>query len=132
MAIGNPSIHPFVCLANRRFHLTVLNPTFVTGPVLSSVEHGSAIVWQNVHFDIFFCIFVKQIVCRMLSILTFPAAPKACVGVVDVRDVARAHLIALPEREETNGQRILVTHGRPVWFADMLRWLRGHFQRKGD
>lgn len=53
---------------DSRYQLTVLNPTFVTGPCLSTVEHGSA-----------------TIIGRMMSAATFLAAPKVCLGVVDVR-----------------------------------------------
>jgi len=73
---------------------------------------------------------LPQIIGRIMAFLTFPAAPKVCLGVVDVRDVARAHLLAL-QREDANGQRVLITHDRPVWFSDMAKWLRREFGRKG-
>jgi nucleoside-diphosphate-sugar epimerase len=96
-----------------KFELTVLNPTFITGPVLSSVEHGSA-----------------TIIGRMMDFRTFLAAPKACLGVVDVRDVARAHILAMTN-EKTNGERILITHTLPVWFKDMKNWLHEEFKNDG-
>ncbi|CAD5224378.1 unnamed protein product [Bursaphelenchus okinawaensis] len=98
---------------SSRFELTVLNPTFITGPVLSSVEHGSA-----------------TILARMMDFRTFLAAPRACLGVVDVRDVARAHILALKE-PKTNGRRILVTHTRPTWFFEMRNWLMEEFKDQG-
>ncbi|KAK0405651.1 hypothetical protein QR680_018113 [Steinernema hermaphroditum] len=97
----------------ERFELTVINPTFVTGPVLSDQEHGSATV-----------------IGRMMNMRTYLASPKICLGVVDVRDVAVAHIRAL-ERPETNGQRILVTHTSPVWFGDMANWLHEEFSPRG-
>lgn len=96
-----------------KFELTVLNPTFITGPVFSTVEHGSA-----------------TIVGRMMDFRTFLAAPKACLGVVDVRDVARAHILAM-ENPKTNGERILITHTLPVWFSDMRDWLMEEFKDAG-
>lgn len=96
-----------------RYQLTVLNPTFITGPVLSTVEHGSA-----------------TIIGRMMNFTTFLAAPKACLGVVDVRDVARAHILAMTN-EKTDGQRILITHERPTWFKDMRNWLLEEFKSHG-
>ncbi|CAD5232237.1 unnamed protein product [Bursaphelenchus xylophilus] len=96
-----------------RFEMTVLNPTFITGPVLSSVQHGSA-----------------TILARMMDFRTFLAAPRACLGVVDVRDVARAHIIALKE-PKTNGQRILITHSRPTWFFEIRDWLMEEFKDQG-
>ena len=96
-----------------RFAFTVLNPTFVTGPVLSSVEHGSA-----------------TIISRMMDIRTFLASPKVCLGVVDVRDVAKAHILAL-STPESDGERILITHETPTWFADFRNWLSKEFKHYG-
>uniref|UniRef100_A0AC34F2P5 NAD-dependent epimerase/dehydratase domain-containing protein n=1 Tax=Panagrolaimus sp. ES5 TaxID=591445 RepID=A0AC34F2P5_9BILA len=96
-----------------KFELTVLNPTFITGPVLSTVEHGSA-----------------TIIGRMMDFRTFLAAPKACLGVVDVRDVAKAHILAMTN-EKTNGERILITHTQPTWFRDMRDWLMEEFKEDG-
>lgn len=91
----------------------MLNPTFITGPVLSTVEHGSA-----------------TIIGRMMNFSTFLASPKACLGVVDVRDVARAHILALTN-EKTDGERILITHERPTWFGDIRDWLHEEFKNHG-
>ncbi|VDD88733.1 unnamed protein product [Enterobius vermicularis] len=76
---------------SNRFQLTVLNPTFVVGPVLSDQGHGSA-----------------TIISRMMSYKTYLAAPKVSLGMVDVRDVATAHIRAMTT-PETNGERILIT-----------------------
>jgi nucleoside-diphosphate-sugar epimerase len=78
------------------------------------VEHGSA-----------------TIIGRMMNFATFLAAPKACLGVVDVRDVARAHLLALTN-SNTDGERILITHEKPVWFKDMRNWLMEEFKGHGE
>lgn len=100
-------------LGSDRFALTVLNPTFVTGPVLSSCEHGSA-----------------TIVSRMMDWRTYLAAPKVSLGVVDVRDVAVAHAEAL-KRPETDGERILITSQPSVWMRDWTRWLAEEFAPLG-
>ncbi|PAV80723.1 hypothetical protein WR25_03317 [Diploscapter pachys] len=97
----------------NKFDLTILNPTFITGPVLSNVKHGSA-----------------TIISRMMDYRTFLAAPKASLGVVDVRDVARAHVDAL-SNPKTNGQRILITSQPSVWFSDWRKWLQEEFGNKG-
>lgn len=49
---------------------------------------------------------------------------------VDVRDVAEAHVRAL-ERSETDGERILITACPSAWFADIARWLKREFKRYG-
>ncbi|KAI6215653.1 NAD dependent epimerase/dehydratase family protein [Aphelenchoides besseyi] len=99
--------------ADSRYQLTCLNPTFVTGPCLSSVEHGSA-----------------TIIGRMMNFTTFLAAPKVCLGFVDVRDVAKAHVLAMIN-PKTDGERILITHEQPVWFADVRNWLMKEFKNHG-
>lgn len=78
------------------------------------MEHGSA-----------------TIIGRMMNFSTFLAAPKACLGVVDVRDVARAHILAMTN-EKTDGQRILITHERPTWFKDIRDWLIAEFKSHGE
>lgn len=65
-----------------------------------------------------------------MNFSTFLAAPKACLGVVDVRDVARAHILAMTN-EKTDGERILITHERPTWFKDMRDWLMEEFKSHG-
>ncbi|KAK6731179.1 hypothetical protein RB195_007564 [Necator americanus] len=95
-----------------RFALTVLNPTFIIGPVLSDCENGSA-----------------TIIGRMMDCRTYLSSPKVSLGIVDVRDVAKAHVEALT-RKETDGERILIS-ARSVWFKDMARWLRREFKKMG-
>ncbi|WKY16150.1 hypothetical protein Q1695_001104 [Nippostrongylus brasiliensis] len=97
---------------NTRFSLTVLNPTFIIGPVLSDSENGSCTV-----------------IGRIMDFRTYLASPKVSLGVVDVRDVARAHVEAL-KRPETDGERILIS-ARSVWFKEMMDWLRKEFKHMG-
>ncbi|GMT04091.1 hypothetical protein PENTCL1PPCAC_26265 [Pristionchus entomophagus] len=96
---------------SSRFSLTVLNPTLVFGPVLSDVDHGCA-----------------TILARMMKRTTNLAQPKVSLGLVDVRDVAEAHVRCL-ERPETDGERILVTASPSAWYADIARWLNQEFGR---
>uniref|UniRef100_A0A0R3RJD9 Epimerase domain-containing protein n=1 Tax=Elaeophora elaphi TaxID=1147741 RepID=A0A0R3RJD9_9BILA len=98
---------------NSRFQLTVLNPSFVVGPVLSDQRHGSA-----------------KIIRRMMDYHTFPAAPKVSLGMVDVRDVARAHIRAM-ECANCNGERILITTTPSVWLSQLTRWLNDEFKNQG-
>lgn len=65
-----------------------------------------------------------------MDIRTYLASPRASVGVVDVRDVARAHVIAMRE-PQSDGQRILVTAQPSVWFGDMAQWLAEEFRPQG-
>ena len=88
----------------------MLNPTLIIGPLLSDADSGSATV-SYATLRPQYCRIVNkctmlpherecsqkryrkfQIVGRMLSFTTFLAAPPMYVGVVDVRDVATAHV----------------------------------------
>lgn len=84
--------------------LTVLNPVLVLGPALDGY-YGSSL----------------QVVERVLAGRD-PMLPRVGFPVVDVRDVAQAHLRAL-ERPESAGQRILLAD-RFLWFRDLADLLR--------
>ncbi|EJW75664.1 hypothetical protein WUBG_13429 [Wuchereria bancrofti] len=49
---------------------------------------------------------------------------------VDVRDVARAHIRAM-ECANCNGERILITATPSVWFSQLTRWLHDEFKSQG-
>ncbi len=72
--------------------LTVMNPSFVVGPLLND-DLGTS------------CTLIKQFFDGK-----FPAVPELCFGIVDVRDVAEAHINAM-ERETANGKRYLLSAG---------------------
>lgn len=61
---------------------------------------------------------------------TFPAAPKVSLGMVDVRDVARAHIRAM-ESGICDGERILITSIPSVWFSQITQWLSEEFKSQG-
>uniref|UniRef100_A0A158R515 3Beta_HSD domain-containing protein n=1 Tax=Syphacia muris TaxID=451379 RepID=A0A158R515_9BILA len=103
---------------SNRFQLTVLNPTFIIGPVLSDIQHGSAIEESF------------KIIGRMMDYKTFLAAPKVPLGMVDVRDVAAAHIKAM-RSSATDGRRLLITSTPTVWFGDLTEWLRQEFSSQG-
>lgn len=89
---------------NPGLAMTVINPALVLGPPLDRT-FGSSV----------------GLVRRILSGRD-PLVPALGFGVVDVRDVALAHLRAL-ERPGTAGKRYLVVAGS-MWMADMARVLR--------
>ncbi|VDN41785.1 unnamed protein product [Gongylonema pulchrum] len=55
-----------------------------------------------------------------------PAVPAVQFGLVDVRDVALAHIRAMCE-PRSDGQRILVTSQPSFWFIDIANVLRHEF-----
>ena len=87
--------------------LAVINPVLVTGPLLDG-SHGASV----------------GLVRRMLT-GGFPALPRAGFGVVDVRDVARAHVEAMT-REAAGGERFIPSE-RWMWLAEMAGVLKDRF-----
>jgi dihydroflavonol-4-reductase len=81
--------------------LTCINPTLVVGPPLDT-DYGTSI----------------EVVERLLRGKD-PMLPNVGFGMVDVRDVATAHVRAL-DVPESIGQRIIL-NDRFLWFADMAR-----------
>ncbi|VDN41575.1 unnamed protein product [Gongylonema pulchrum] len=59
-----------------------------------------------------------------------PAVPAVQFGLVDVRDVAQAHIRAMCE-PRSDGQRILVTSQPSFWFIDIANVLRHEFSSQG-
>ena len=87
--------------------LAVVNPVLVTGPLLNG-SHGASV----------------GLVRRMMT-GGFPALPRAGFGVVDVRDVASAHVAAM-ERDEAEGERFIVSE-RWMWLREVAEVLQERF-----
>ena len=90
-----------------RFSLVTLCPALVLGPV-----------YTRVHLR------TSPTVLHDLVSGKFPATPNFCWGIVDVRDVAEAHVIAL-ENPKTSG-RYLCSH-QALWMYQMVDILRPLF-----
>ncbi|KAK6111979.1 NAD dependent epimerase/dehydratase family protein [Brugia pahangi] len=93
------------------FSLTVLNPSLIVGPSLQNAK-GSSIM----------------IISRFMdgSMLAYPLMK---LGLIDVRDAARAHILAMKETK-CNGQRILIT-AETLSFQQIANILREEFADKG-
>jgi dihydroflavonol-4-reductase len=92
--------------------LVAVNPTAVFGPALGPKLSGSVEVMQ-----------------KMLNGES-PAAPRLSFGVVDVRDVADLHLLAMTN-PAANGQRFLAVAGPSVPFVELSQILRKHLGQRG-
>ncbi len=75
-------------------------------------------------------LFVLQIIARFMDMRKAAAAPQMSLGFVDVRDVARAHIIAMTN-DRSDGHRILITNQPSIWFADILKIIRKEFRMQG-
>uniref|UniRef100_A0A915Q3U0 NAD-dependent epimerase/dehydratase domain-containing protein n=1 Tax=Setaria digitata TaxID=48799 RepID=A0A915Q3U0_9BILA len=93
------------------FSLTVLNPTLIIGPLLQNANGASATIISR---------FVDG---------SMPAYPSMKLGVVDVRDVARAHILAMKE-PKSNGERILI-NAEILSFRQIAKILRKEFSGYG-
>uniref|UniRef100_A0A0N5D0L4 Epimerase domain-containing protein n=1 Tax=Thelazia callipaeda TaxID=103827 RepID=A0A0N5D0L4_THECL len=102
----------FVDKEKVKFKLTVINPSFVLGPLLHNVQ-GTSI----------------QLMRRFLS-NEIPAVPAVQFGLVDVRDVAQAHIRAMREAR-SDGLRILVTSQTSYSFLQIASILRKEFSSQG-
>ena len=89
------------------FSLVAINPVFVLGPVYSRVHARSS---PSMIRD---CLRRKM-----------PGAPRLRMAIVDVRDVATAHVNAL-ENENASGRYILYNDGR--WMKDVATAIKNRF-----
>jgi dihydroflavonol-4-reductase len=96
--------------AREKLRLTVLNPAFILGPLLDD-RFGASVQ------------LVRRILCGR-----DPMLPRLGLSVVDVRDVATAHLRAL-EREDTEGQRFILASGS-LWLTDWGKILKTIYPRR--
>ncbi len=94
------------------FRMATINPGLIFGPSMVSTEFSSG--------D-----YPRRLLTGKLKEI-----PKICFPIVDVRDVAMAHIEAL-ERPSSNGQRYICYSGEIFWVEDMARVLREEFGKHG-
>jgi len=98
--------------AEHKFKLTTINPGFIFGPALINTDFSSGDV-------------IRQILTGDLI-----ALPKMHNAIVDVRDVALAHVSAI-ELPNTDGQRYLCVSKDHLWFSDISNILQKEFGKYG-
>ena len=101
----------FVARQWPALHYASVNPGLVLGPLLDSDAGSSADLIAS-------CLRGK-----------YPGCPRLSFPVVDVRDVALAHRLAL-ESEAACGGRFLATSGA-VWFKDLMRPIKDSLGARG-
>ncbi len=92
-------------------NMTTINPVAVLGPAMSADVSASLEL-------------VSQPMLKKL-----PLIPRISFGIVDVRDVADAHVLAL-ENPAAIGERFIVTD-EVLWFADVMDVLREAYPKRG-
>jgi nucleoside-diphosphate-sugar epimerase len=95
----------------RALELVTVNPGVVLGPILDTDFSTSGEI-------------VKKLLCREM-----PGCANVGWAMVDVRDVAKMHLLALTKKEAA-GQRFICAGGH-AWMIDVARILDRHFRPKG-
>ena len=94
----------FMEMENPDFSLTVINPVLVMGPSLSKdVGTSNSLVKNMINGSV-------------------PGTPKIHIGIVDVRDVASAHILAM-ESSAADGERIIVSE-KELWVHEVAAILR--------
>jgi len=95
-----------------RFKLTTINPGYIFGPSIINTDFASGdMIRQLLTGDIL-------------------AIPKLHMPIVDVRDAARAHIIAI-ETDAADGQRYLCCNGDALWLTDISKILKEEFGKYG-
>jgi dihydroflavonol-4-reductase len=94
----------FMEMENPDFSLAVINPVLVMGPSLSKdVGTSNSLVKNMINGSV-------------------PGTPRIHIGIVDVRDVASAHILAI-ESSGANGERIIVSE-KELWVHEVAAILR--------
>lgn len=94
----------FMAREGGALELTVINPVGIFGPVLGTDLSASV-----------------DLVRQLLE--GVPAAPGLNFGMVDIRDLAALHLLAMTS-EAAKGQRFIAVSGEPVTLSDIAKTLR--------
>jgi dihydroflavonol-4-reductase len=94
--------------ASQRFELCTVNPVYVIGPSLDGHANASNEI-------------IRKLIDREI-----PGLPRLYFPLVDVRDVATAHLLAMTNERAAGERFILSAHD--VWYSDIAAVLRtgGH------
>jgi dihydroflavonol-4-reductase len=94
----------FMEMEKPDFSLTVINPVLVMGPSLTKdIGTSNSLVKNMINGSV-------------------PGTPKIHIGIVDVRDVASAHILAI-ESSGANGERIIVSE-KELWVHEVAAILR--------
>uniref|UniRef100_A0A914DSQ0 NAD-dependent epimerase/dehydratase domain-containing protein n=1 Tax=Acrobeloides nanus TaxID=290746 RepID=A0A914DSQ0_9BILA len=97
---------------DNKFKLTCLNPALIVGPSLTD-DQGTSVT------------LIKRILNHEM-----PGLPKLYFNSVDIRDVAKAHVLAM-ENPKTDGERIILIYDYGDWAADFSGYLAKEFGPQG-
>jgi len=102
----------FIAREGQGLELASVNPTMVLGPALGpDYSHSIRTIREMLDGQ--------------------PGYPKIKTCVVDVRDVADLHLLAMTD-PAANGERFLATSGESLWMADIANVLKARMGKAGS
>jgi dihydroflavonol-4-reductase len=93
----------FIAREGNGLELASVNPTMVLGPALGDFSHSIRTIKQMLDGQ--------------------PGCPKINTCIVDVRDVADLHLLAMTDPKAA-GERFLATSGDSLWMVEIARLLK--------
>eukprot|EP01006_Ploeotia_vitrea_P042846 TRINITY_DN66664_c1_g1_i1.p1 TRINITY_DN66664_c1_g1~~TRINITY_DN66664_c1_g1_i1.p1 ORF type:complete len:390 (+),score=57.22 TRINITY_DN66664_c1_g1_i1:65-1234(+) len=96
----------------RKLELVVLNPSFIVGPPLFPRNDSTSVNLVKSFLD---------------GTLAEKGCQPACYGAVDVRDVAKAHVIAL-EVAQANGNRFILSSDKGISHLELAVLLKQEFK----
>ena len=99
---------------DKKFELTTINPTFIIGPPLTLATSDGFSLGS-----------VKKVFTKEVPVLVHVS-----MAMVDVRDVAAAHIAAM-ETPQAAGQRYCVDSGRNLWWKEVADIMAEEFGSQG-
>lgn len=112
-AIAERAAWDFIESEGRDTQLVVMNPTFIAGPSLVATLRSSLAAFKAIIEG------------------TMPALPRQRFGVVDVRDVAEAHVTAMATPAAAGKRYLLLADGPTITWLGLAQILRDHLGPAG-
>ncbi len=113
-AIAERAAWDFVETEGRDTELVVVNPTFIAGPSLVAALRSTLTGFKAIIEG------------------TMPALPRQRFGVVDVRDVADAHITAMATPAAAGKRYLLLADGPTITWLGLAQILRDHLGPAGE
>src|ERR1700685_882471 len=113
-AIAERAAWDFIGDEGRDTQLVVVNPTFIAGPSLVTALRSTLTAFKAIIEG------------------TMPALPRQRFGVVDVRDVAAAHITAMATPAAAGKRYLLLADGPTITWLGLAQILRDHLGSAGE
>jgi nucleoside-diphosphate-sugar epimerase len=113
-AIAERAAWDFIDAEGGDTELVVVNPTFIAGPSLVRSLRSTLTGFKAIIEG------------------TMPALPRQRFGVVDVRDVADAHIMAMANPDAAGKRFLLLADGPTITWLDMAQILKDHLGPAGE